>query len=239
MSSLQESIAMTDGDPKIIPFSKTIVTDEYWKTKHPGFAKGQIKKDTLLGKKIYEISKDSRYKTYLDIGTWCGIGTTKCLLDGIIPRDDAKLYAVESNIFFHETTKKYWDKYFEHYGIDNKKFELSYGSIIPYDMLEDSYETDSGKTKENYDYNRDIKAAPLIEIKEDIDVLCLDGGHFSTVHEWNMFKDKAKVVILDDTNTSKTRMILDEIIKTKQWKIVYRTTEYGGNLIARKLNESI
>ena len=234
MTNLQKSISMIEGDPIILPFSKTSVKDKYWKEKHPGIAMGQIKKDTLFGKKLYEIAKDPQYKTYLDIGTWCGLGTTKCFLDGIITRDNAKLYAVESNVFFYETTDKYWSKYFEHYDVNKEKFNLFYGTLVPYEKLSESYKTDSGKTKDTYDYNQDIKVAPLLEIKEDIDVICFDGGHFSTVHEWNMFKNKAKVVILDDTKTSKTRMILDEITKSKEWKIFYNNQNDGGNLIAKK-----
>ena len=93
MDDLNHSIAYIDGDPLILPYSMTKIKDKYWAKKHPGIATGQIKKNITFGKKIYDISKDTQYKNYLDIGTWCGLGTTKCLLDGIIMRNDAKLYA--------------------------------------------------------------------------------------------------------------------------------------------------
>ena len=214
MDNLSRSIISFKGDPLILPYSKTIVKDPYWCKKHPGIASGQIKKNTLFGQKIYELSKNTQYKTYLDIGTWCGLGTTKCLLDGIIQRIDAKLYAVESNIFFHETTQKYWSKYFDYYNLDKHKFQLYYGSLILFDNLDNNFITDSDDTKDTYDYNKDIKIAPTIEINDTIDVLCLDGGHFSTINEWNMFKDQIKVIILDDTNTSKTHYIFNEIINS-------------------------
>ena len=234
-SELSKSISSFKGDPLILPYSKTIIEDKYWSKKHPGIATGQITKESAFGQKIYEISKDNLYKTYLEVGTWAGLGTTKCLLDGIMMRDDATLHSLESNIFFHETTHKYWSKYFEHYDINKNKFKLYYGSLIPFDKLDDKYKTDSGHTKDTYDYNQDIKIAPNIVINETIDVLCLDGGHFSTQHEWNMYKDQIKVIILDDTSSSKTRHIFKEINDSSSWEVVFNSRHRGGEFIAKKI----
>lgn len=64
----------------------------------------------------------------------------------------------------------------------------------------------------------------------------LDGGHFSTIQEWNMYKDSIKVIILDDTKTSKTIKILDEIKSSNKWNIVYESDNRNGELIAEKIN---
>jgi len=111
-------------------------------------------------------------------------------------------------------------------------FSLRCGSLVSYDELDSNYITDSGDTKETYDYNQDIKSGETVNIEEDIDVLCLDGGHFSSSLEWDMFKDEIKVCILDDTKTSKTRIILNEI-KTNSniWSIVYQSNERNGEMI--------
>lgn len=150
-------------------------------------------------------------------------------------RNDATLHALESNIFFHDTTNRYWSKYFEYYNIDKHKFRLYYGSFIPFEKIPNDYVTNDGKTKDTYDYNQDIKKAPTIRINERIDVLCLDGGHFTTQQEWNMFKDQIKVIILDDTKTTKTQAILDEIIPSPLWRIIYKSDNRNGELIAEKL----
>ena len=111
--------------------------------------------------------------------------------------------------------------------------------MVTYEELDDNYVTDSGHTKETYDYNSDIKSAPFIEIKEEIDVLCLDGGHFSTIQEWEMFKDKIKVIILDDTNTSKATNILKEIQGDKTWNIIHDGNIRNGELVAAKKTLSL
>ena len=229
MADLLTSMSFIGGDPEILPYS--FIQDQ--DPNRSNFASGQIKTNTNFGKKILEIAKNNEYKNYLEVGTWCGLGTTKCLLDGIILRNDnSKLLSIESNEKFFRITKQYWDRFFFVHKIDKNKFSPFYGSLVKYDDLDDNYVTDSGMSKETYDYNQDIKDAPFIEIEEDVDVVCLDGGHFSSSIEWDMFKDKSKVFILDDTKTSKTRTILDEI-KTNNdtWSIVYESDDRNGEMI--------
>ena len=220
-----------DGDPQILPYSVISNAD-------PGrqnFACGQIKMNTDFGKQLNNLASDGRYKIFLEVGTWCGLGSSKCLLDGIILRDDAKLISVESNLKFYEITRKYWDKFFEVHGIDTAKFDLKHGTLVAYDQLDKDYVTDSGHTKETYDYNQDIKHAPKIIVEDKVDVLCLDGGHFSTSLEWDLFKETAKIVAIDDTSTSKTNMILKEIKESGNWNIIYESSQRNGEMIVEKI----
>lgn len=71
-------------------------------------------------------------------------------------------------------------------------------------------------------------------VEDSVDVLCLDGGHFSTSIEWDMFKDEISVIILDDTKTSKTRNIVSEIQQSNKWLITYKSDFRNGELIAKK-----
>jgi len=232
MNQLLQSISHFDGDPNILPFST--IGDQIFQ--RPNFACGQIKRYHSFGNEIYKLALDTQYKNYMEIGTWCGLGTTKCFLDGIIMRNDnPTLYSYESNKQFYTITKKYWDKFFEIHHIHPSKFNLTHGSIVSYQELDDNYITDSGYDKQNYDYNADIKTAPIVQINHPVDVLCLDGGHFSTIVEWNKLKDSIKVIILDDTKTSQTRNILREIKQSNLWTTLYESHERNGELIAKKI----
>tara|TARA_B000000532_G_C18712703_1_gene338966 strand:- start:58 stop:213 length:156 start_codon:yes stop_codon:yes gene_type:complete len=51
-----------------------------------------------------------------------------------------------------------------------------------------------------------------------------------------MYKNSIKVIILDDTKTSKTRKILDEIKYSNKWNIIYESDNRNGELIATKIN---
>ena len=220
-----------------IEFSQWVLEspEEKWRVES-NLPDGQIMRGSSFGDIIYDIAKQTKYKNYLEIGTWCGRGTTKCFLDGIIPRkDSASLYALETNRRFFEITKNYWTKYFQYKKINPKKLNLIFGSVVTFEQLDDNYVTDSGHTKETYDYNIDLKSAPLVKIENNIDVLCLDGGHFATILEWEMFKDQIKVIILDDTRTSKTRKILDEINTSPVWNIIYDSQDRNGELVAQKV----
>ena len=106
---------------------------------------------------------------------------------------------------------------------------------MAYDQLDKDYVTDSGHTKETYDYNQDIKHAPKIIVEDKVDVLCLDGGHFSTSLEWDLFKETAKIVAIDDTSTSKTNMILKEIKESGNWNIIYESSQRNGEMIVEKI----
>jgi len=230
--ALKKSMSYIDGDPEIVSESSI---SECPILGTPNFACGQIKMDTDFGKKLNNLASDSRYKTFLEIGSWCGLGSTKCLLDGIILRDDAKLISLESNLKFYEITKRYWSKFFAVHGIDKTKLDLRYGTLVSYDELDEHYITDSGQTKETYGYNFDIQYAPKIILEEDIDVLCLDGGHFSTLLEWELFKERTKIVAIDDTSTSKTNMILKEIKESERWDIIYESDQRNGEIIVEAI----
>jgi hypothetical protein len=235
MNDFLTSLSYIDGDPEILPYS--VITDQ--DPGRPNYACGQIKINSTFGQKIFDISKDKRYKNYLEIGTWCGLGTTKCILDGLIlrnnnQRDGSKLVSIESNEKFYRITNQYWTKFFTIHKLDSSMFSLRFGSLVSYDELDSKYITDSGHTKETYDYNQDIKSGPIVNVDETVDVLCLDGGHFSTSIEWDMYKDQISVIILDDIKTSKTRNIVAEIQNSNIWSISYISDFRNGELIAQK-----
>jgi len=235
MNDFLTSLSYIDGDPEILPYS--VITDQ--DPGRPNYACGQIKINSTFGQNIFDISKDKRYKNYLEIGTWCGLGTTKCILDGLIlrnnnQRDGSKLVSIESNEKFYRITNQYWTKFFTVHKLDSSMFSLRFGSLVSYDELDSKYITDSGHTKETYDYNQDIKSGPIVNVDETVDVLCLDGGHFSTSIEWDMYKDQISVIILDDIKTSKTRNIVAEIQNSNIWSISYISDFRNGELIAQK-----
>lgn len=231
MNSLETSMSHLDGDPSILPFS--VIPSQI--PGRPNFACGQVKSNTELGQRIMDIARNPEYKTYLEIGTWCGLGTTKCFLDSIFLREDeSKLISLESNLQFYDITKRYWEKFIEVHELNPNKFDLKYGSLIPYKDLDECFVTDAGFTKDTYDYNADIKLAPTISITKNIDVLCLDGGHFSTQLEWDLFKNTVKVLVLDDTNTSKTRSIISEAENSGAWDTLYSSQNRNGEMILKK-----
>ena len=60
---------------------------------------GQLNMNTELGKLISRYASDNTYKTYLELGTWNGYGSTKCFADGFSKRkqNDYVFYSLECN----------------------------------------------------------------------------------------------------------------------------------------------
>ena len=67
------------------------------------------------------------------------------------------------------------------------------------------------------------------------DVLLLDGGEFTTYHEFQILKNRCKILMLDDINTDKCKLIVNEIEHDPSWKIIKRENiKRNGYLIAEK-----
>ena len=59
---------------------------------------GQVNINTLFGNEIKNLCLNKKNKSFLEIGTWNGLGSTKCFVDSLITRDDNYVfYSLECN----------------------------------------------------------------------------------------------------------------------------------------------
>ncbi len=200
---------------------------------------GQINRGTRTGDFIYNYCLGSDVTTIVEIGTWNGQGSTKCIAEAILSRpDDSNLISLENNLKMHNEAVKYWEeKLLNFNSIYKDKIKLLYGSVItPKDLIPLE---ELRKYKDYvYDWERwyregteDIKNAPnvLEQTPEEIDVLLLDGGEFSTLAEFNILKDRAKCILLDDTSVAKCREISQRLLKDKDYKLIFIEENDGRN----------
>lgn len=184
---------------------------------------GQINIDSAFGKLLYELGTCNEYKTYVEVGTWNGQGSTKCLLSGIVEKNkDAKLYSLEANANMYAMAKLYWmnspSQLHLLYGVLHKN-QMSLEQIEKHPMYEKLlFNGDKYKTWLVNDIN-DMEQTNIVTIPEEsIDVIVLDGGEFSTVYDWSVLKKKnPKVVCLDDSNVLKTYDIRKELQESEEW----------------------
>ena len=71
-------------------------------------------------------------------------------------------------------------------------------------------------------------------IPEIFDVVLLDGGEFTTYYEYQLLKNRCKILMLDDVKSDKCRLIAQEIVSDPTWKIVKQGDVRCGYLIAEK-----
>ena len=192
---------------------------------------GQVNRGSRFGEQVYKYSSIPEFKNYVEVGTWNGEGSTKCFMDALYQRfDDSCLYTVEANIEFYEQAKKYWNPYIMSYRGPHDKIHLLYGRLIEVEDLVSEEEVRSHPIFPQHPWlewrNRNIKEYGECEnitnkLPEEIDVLHLDGGQFSTRGEFDLLKDRTIVVLLDDTNTFMTEKFREEIIQNSDvWSVL-------------------
>ena len=189
---------------------------------------GQVAKNTPFGNLIYRITSFPSYNTFLEVGTWKGNGTTRCIVDAIQKRikdeekeKDIHFWSLEANEGFYKTAKDLWDPFHLDY------LHLMYGKLHENGLLkaeEIEQHPFFERVRTHFDlwYEKDCEdyeKAPLIkDLPEQIDVLILDGGEFSGYADWLALKTKQpNVVCLDDTLVMKNEQVYRELKADPKW----------------------
>lgn len=195
--------------------------------------KGQILENSDFCQSINNIFSTYNPQTVLEIGTWKGLGSTKCIINNIIEHKTKTFISIESNLTFHTEARINLANYLDY-------VHLLYGKIIETDDVNSFISTEELNSNEKIWLQEDlinIAKAPniLSSIPVNIDFLLLDGGEFSTYSEWLKLKDRSKIIALDDTSTTKCRKIKQEILADQNftYKILKDSNERNGFMILR------
>lgn len=199
---------------------------------------GQINLNTEIGKWISRYAEDTNYNTYLELGTWNGYGSTKCFADGFSKRKDDNylFYSLECNIDKFNIAKEIYTD-FKNIHILNEVFFNNMPKNI-YEIFPEILNNSEFKLWNDIDFEN-MKDKPIFLNRPDLpqifDVILLDGGEFTTYFEYQLIKDRCKILILDDTNVPKCRQIVKELkSEPDKWEILMETIERNGNVIAKR-----
>ena len=193
---------------------------------------GQINRNSRLGETLYEIAKQPDVKTIVEIGTWNGAGSTRCIIDGIKDSGSKKTFVtLESNKEQYELASQNLKPYTEF-------VESLYGRIIEvYDLVWLKNVT-LGPEQQQWLW-QDIegyKECPnvLDKIPDQIDLLLLDGGEFSTIPEFIKLKSRYKYLVLDDITALKCKEINKQLSIKKDHTLLKSDTERNGFSVFKK-----
>jgi len=197
---------------------------------------GQICNDDFSSE-ITKYASDSKYKTFLEVGTWNGLGSTKAFSNGFKNRnDDYIFYSLECNIDKCMDAVKLYT--------DNSKIHIL-NEVVWNEEPSDFYQIfPQCLTNETYKHWNEVDIINMKKcnlflnrqnLPEVFDVLLLDGGEFTTYYEFQILKNRCKVIMLDDTNVDKCKLIVKEIQNDPSWKIVKQNNTRNGFLIAEKV----
>jgi len=181
---------------------------------------GQINfEDDILGQRIVEIAAHKSIAHIVEVGTWNGLGTTRCILEGLKGKTSYNFLSFECNP----------EMYLQ--AIDNNKnklnnnFSIHLGKLIDEDTIDNWFDRESLIPEQVMWLRQDKENMSKIPnlsflLPEKIDFLLLDGGEFSTFHEWHLMKDRANYVVLDDTRCLKCKAIREEVLSSEKYKIL-------------------
>ena len=183
---------------------------------------GQICNDRF-SELIREFSKDLANKTFLEIGTWNGLGSTKQFVDMLKTRsDDYIFYSLECNSDKCNDARNLYVSEKQVIILNEVLFNdepSNFYEIFPQCLLNEMY-----KEWHRVDMENMKKCEIFLErtdLPELFDVVLLDGGEFTTYFEYQLIKDRCKYLLLDDINVTKCTKIVEEIKgEPDKWKII-------------------
>jgi len=199
---------------------------------------GQHHRNTQLGEIIYEYCLKSDIKTIVEIGTWNGLGTTKCIRDAIVDskKDKYLVLSLECNKEFYDIAV------FNNGGKEPlPNFKLIHGTIVkesdfldPMSNFDDkffaSYPTTIPNAHHTREQHREWMLADLNGVKDSeyvmdmmpdsIDLLILDGGGFAGFVEFEKLRDISTYFILDDVESTKNYDVAQYIRNSSDYEIL-------------------
>ena len=196
---------------------------------------GQICNDSFFTE-IEKYAANPLYKTFLEVGTWNGLGSTKAFSNGFSKRnDDYIFYSLECNADkCNDAIKLYRNNTQMHIlneVVWNKEPD-DFFDIFPQCKFDPTYKHWHDVDMVNMETCRLF--LDRTELPSMFDVILLDGGEFTTYHEFQILKNKCKVLMLDDTECDKCKFIVQELLAVPSWKIIKQEKIRNGYVIAER-----
>ena len=188
---------------------------------------------------IKDFAKNEDNKTFLEIGTWNGMGSTKQFIDELVIRlDDYIFYSLECNVEKSLYARCLYSNLTKVYILNEVLFKDEPDNF--YDIFPQCKTNETFKDGHKVDMENMKKCNLFLErddLPELFDVVLLDGGEFTTYFEFQLIKDKTKYLLLDDINVAKCTKIVEEIKSDpEKWEIIEENTiERNGFLVCKNL----
>ncbi len=191
-----------------------------------------------FGYHIRKLSSDKDNISFLEIGTWNGMGSTRQFVTELLKRNDEYVfYSLECNSDKSKVAQNIYKNLKNIYILNEVIFNEEPSNF--YDIFP-VCKTDFLYKRWNEIDILNMKKSNLFLSRNDIplifDVILLDGGEFTTYFEYQILKDRCKFLLLDDINTDKCKLIVEEIEKnTNDWEILIKNTKNrNGFMICKR-----
>jgi len=180
---------------------------------------GQVAPGTSLGDFLMNVAKDTRYTKYLEIGTWSGMGSTRCFHLGFLERAGPFVFkSLECNKEKCEMAAMHYTEY--------PYIQILNSTVVPASAIPSTDELKmmfEGLVEHWHEVDMENLATCSFLEDRDFDVVFLDGGEYTTYFEYNELVTKCpslRMIICDDTNMNKCKKVREELLASGDWKIL-------------------
>lgn len=197
---------------------------------------GQITLDQPIGQAIRDLVALPTVHSILEIGTWTGHGSTKCIVEGLKnkPADSYIFYSLEANSEKCALARGLYKDMPNVHILDEVILngrQPDEHIIFPQLLFNPTFRHWHDVDIDNMVGKKKFLERP--ELPAIFDVILLDGGEFTTWYEYLALRDRCRFLILDDTRVAKCARIVEELkSQPEKWHILYEGNERNGNLIA-------
>jgi hypothetical protein len=193
-----------------------------------GIGNGQINMNSDFGMYIYKICLNENIENIFEVGSWNGQGSTVCVMNAIINKPKSKLYSLEANFDMINKAENFW----KNFDTKDKLILLNgtlHNKIADINDLNKIYNNKIPYYIEHYIPEKNIlETSKIIDIKQidNIDVIILDGGEYSTQEDYNILINKnPKIICLDDVNVYKCKNIRQMLLNNNEWELYKENLE--------------
>ena len=185
-------------------------------SKNNFYGHGQINMDSQFGIQLFNIASSNDCINIIETGTWNGQGSTVCIMNGIINKNNSILYSIEACDNQFNNAIDFWKT-------KNTKNKLCLLNGTLHKNIPDFEETNNLFVRAWYDGEKKcIENSKLLNIDyiENIDFIVIDGGEYTAQGDFDvLIKKNPKYIALDDTKCYKCRHIRENLLKLDEWNL--------------------
>ena len=208
-----------------------LFADSYKKTP------GQIRRGTPFGDQLYALAQSSP-RLWLEVGTWNGLGSTQCILDGFANRTDKPfLLSLEVDPFFATIAKENIGAHVAGSTAHVACGRLGSTKRLAFPTIVDLPEEEKNTGHFILYYEQELN---LYHTSDQVipsfapQVAVLDGGEYSGGLDWeHLDKSNLQYLCLDDAGTYKNKAVLASL--GPSWTLVARGDDRNGWAIYKRV----
>ena len=197
---------------------------------------GYINRGSDLGEMIYLLSNDHSNKTFLEIGTFNGYGSTRCFVEALINRLN------KNYVFFSLETNpdKFRNSQALYFGLHNIHLLQEVIELNPLENIFDVFPILRNNKRQQYLFQVELNNIEFCseflknpKIPEIFDVVLFNGGKYTDYYDFMKIKDRCRYVILVDINTNPSSKKIIQFInhenKNKDKVVWKKLMEFSRN----------